>query len=1299
MAGARFHFDLSHVPAALPGLRFHAGAHACAIAEHTEQTRAQALRDNAALALIAPAHRHRITHYADVDESKLPRDTLCRLRVTYDHGDARFYLRGLVLLAFHIPERVRRRHRERRLAASNAAPLHAKLAHYGVAAVAADRYVEVARDADLFITPMDVAKSIVFHHPSLATRDAATAAVVMDDHIDSPANHAALANFATAIAKQGQAGPEKGWARIEPSTTADGTVLVYEYPFNDHPVGQPVLHYSLSDATEAALAVALRAPLNSASDDQQLQGRSWSVAHGEPARYQPGSGGAARARSARGRGAPTFKWVPNETQRYRLELDRNSIGFQDGRFWINVSNTGRRTFGAYAQFLDDNNTPISNPTGWTDQLPSGLSTFESGDTRFVMSIAPVNLILGIARPTDPFTVQFPWPKEATGVRLIFGSLGTSDWNGAASPMGTLLTGLFQYGLPLLFIAATAGIKSTKWYNAFVSNRQNVILAILALGPAVGTGIFQATTVFNTKRVLFTVGNLLAGILFAKGMELLAAKVMEDMTEDEIEDSVPFIGWAARAAQVWSTWGAIITVTEEVLSSPASIEFEVKRAFDLVLTLHPDPEHGEAGHPETAVWPAVGHHYVVTVQYKGGTSVVEHDDLPSVTSSDPLVVRFEDLPAGGRIQIFAGIYSRSGWLCGKWQSDWMDALPKDGDTLTLNASIEEQLVPLTADTQYVYKERIVFDAAKAKHVWNADGPPVATVADLDASNIGPAYAKPVNLTISQKAFEIGYAWQAAPQALPLDRAGPAFPGQAYLVQNLSVLADPERRFKVPNVAFSAQPYIAYDQFGPAPGASGPPPYHFVLDPRNGENHLRYVKLDDGSAMLDLLSPNLQSWGCFQIPHLDAIVIHPGGYAIGASWETHRLAILKIPSKPSKDADAPVATIMAGEGLRQGLLNGPMAITITPDGRLLVLETINQRVQAFDTAGNPVPSFDGPALFDTPAAPLTADLDAGRFPDALQAVFQQQGVTQLFTLPPALAKDLDGGAMTPALFDAFSDAGVMLSQGSDPADGTSIAVAQPGRRWTIRDAGRNRSYLATAASSGAAPAVYAVLSNVQVNARAKGLRWIVRDADSVRAWDLRVSETKAGMLTACDFLSTLPLRPTPGKTATYLDLATEAKGYIYVLSYVGDGSSTSDYLLDIYDPDGAFVCRTPDARVSSTPQNVAAARIAVDVWRNLYALNYEKMVGPGGRTEPSISHWFPSPPLFSLELASQPAFDSKDVAAVRAIFASHQVTLPAGAQVNVVSPNGYWTVTAPGKSYDVIRSGAALNVYLLASPGLV
>jgi hypothetical protein len=53
------------------------------------------------------------------------------------------------------------------------------------------------------------------------------------------------------------------------------------------------------------------------------------------------------------------------------------------------------------------------------------------------------------------------------------------------------------------------------------------------------------------------------------------------------------------------------------------------------------------------------------------------------------------------------------------------------------------------------------------------------------------------------------------------------------------------------------------------------------------------------------------------------------------------------------------------------------------------------------------------------------------------------------------------------------------------------------------------------------------------------------------------------------------------------------------------------------------------LARTPENqgdpgVNGARMVVDQWRNLYTLNYEAIVGPDNRTEPSISTWIPSTP---------------------------------------------------------------------------
>ncbi len=87
-----------------------------------------------------------------------------------------------------------------------------------------------------------------------------------------------------------------------------------------------------------------------------------------------------------------------------------------------------------------------------------------------------------------------------------------------------------------------------------------------------------------------------------------------------------------------------------------------------------------------------------------------------------------------------------------------------------------------------------------------------------------------------------------------------------------------------------------------------------------------------------------------------------------------------------------------------------------------------------------------------------------------------------------------------------------------------------------------------------------------------------------------------------------------SVVYLDIAVEGLGYMYVLSYANGGLAADDYRLDIWDPDGNHLLRKT---------GVAAARMAVDTFRNVYTLNYETIAG-APRVEPSLSQWEPSTP---------------------------------------------------------------------------
>jgi hypothetical protein len=83
--------------------------------------------------------------------------------------------------------------------------------------------------------------------------------------------------------------------------------------------------------------------------------------------------------------------------------------------------------------------------------------------------------------------------------------------------------------------------------------------------------------------------------------------------------------------------------------------------------------------------------------------------------------------------------------------------------------------------------------------------------------------------------------------------------------------------------------------------------------------------------------------------------------------------------------------------------------------------------------------------------------------------------------------------------------------------------------------------------------------------------------------------------------------------YQDLAVSPSGLVYVLSNAAGGQQASDYRLDVYAADGAFLARTT---------GVNAARIAVDSAERVYTLDYRAIAGLGGRTEPSISQWAPA-----------------------------------------------------------------------------
>jgi hypothetical protein len=1373
-----FHFNLTYAAAAAANRVYtlSTGDFDYELKPHTDETRAAFRQRNRALSLLSDEQLARISHYAE--EVQVPADVARFLRLTFPEPGAP--LPALASLITYIPAEARaanRRTNVNRLRRRQ----HSLLRHYGVElenrakGTSDNDLLALWGDADLIAdSPLEVAKSLAFSHPQMATRNAETAAVVMDDHIDTTND---LLAFATLISKLGPATEQGGWAKINPSIDQYGQPLKWGpgYEEEGHPEGSTVYYYDLNneiagtDTTSPGDSTGLSVvnqSLQTSQDDTRLENQSWSVFQGTPDQRQSSEQTADRAdRFAASAQAGEFSFtLNNRTPGFGLDVPKSSIEFTPdktnplkGQFEIDAKNGFLRTLSAYVQFYDSLGKPIDNPPGWNERLPEFLrKVFESPSKKYIKSVTAVNVILGIPMPTDPEILNFPWPAEATSCELLFGGIGTRNWDGTVDPMGILLTGIFQYGVPMLFMLGGAALTSTAWFKDFVSKTDNIVAALGVAFPIVGGGVTTAAALTNTKQVLFAFAGAIAGILISKGLEKLAAYVIAKLTVAQFANAVPIVGFAFRIAQMAITFANLAVTTIEVAISPATYDVQVRRQLALRLTMFPDPLNGTS--TQAPVWPKVATQFIATVQYRNGTNYTVTGSLPTDPSKrdEPVVVNFPDLPGGGQFQVVFGVYSDNDWLAGNWASQWVDAVAPSGSggVLKMEGQIQESLVPLTSNTQYLYDTKLVWDATKKEHVWNKGDQPTAVVSDLNGGSVGHNLAQLVNITLNDKAYMLGYTWQASGQNLPLCGSTDPVEGQIYAFQNISTLARPESALKFPSCGFSAQPYLVYDQFGPAPlfsldssfqngldqgkvtpelkaafaasryalpdnatnkvakptvqwlistGLADPTydlrrepngrisvysyptpafsPNNFYVDPRTGVYHLRKVVLDEKTPFD--MNPGL-SYGYFTEAHLDSIVVHPAGYVVGVNFKNSKMEIIPIPEEGKPDAEAQPASMVSGLGIRQGLLNGPRAIAVTADGRLLVLEEINRRIQAFDLNGNPVASFDGAAVTQLNAATYAPDLDqelatmalreafaaAGvnlaahwtitDTPDQYDVQLNQAGVLNLqrngadlssqwliadaggeypvitegdhlvvqastpFNLPYDYAFLLDRGGVTEEIVADFADHGITLSP---QAQVTGNGLQAPASYQIDLARGIISADLKAAyATRGVTLTDQAVLgSRVLVRVQAPGELWVVDDTDATQSYRISKDAGNATKLGVVYFNPSMGLHvPNPDEIVTYLDLGVELQGFIYVLSYTGDGKAVENYKLDLYSPTGKWLSRTPDKGKNPKATGVNGARLIVDMWRSMYTLNFEHFEGPGGRTEPSVSTWLPTTP---------------------------------------------------------------------------
>jgi len=1461
------HFDLSHCP---PDKEYSLGALGVkrSLTQHTPETLRRHSESNKALALLSAQQQSQVTHF--VEDVELPADAVGIQLVTCPNADPNS-IPELALAFVHIPTSVKRSHLRQKRKLSERQPHASALTHFDVslAAHSAEEAAAVKLDATFMVTPFSTAETLIFNHPDLLTIKANVAANVIMDHIAAALRQDnTLPQYLSihpvgspdpfyqiVVAKNPQTGEN-----ITPVTKGpDGNPIVgsdnkpLQWPQQD---GQNVIqNYQLSegvigtpDGAPGAAYSVLMAVLRGTKNDRALNGQAWSIQSGitstQQSNVQPKSPSALAAAAA----DSGFQWnLSNKTSTYGLDIDSGSLKFDstNSQLSFNVKNWANRYLGAYVQFFDVNGQAINDPWG---QGPADQSKM------YVTKLSSGNTLAGIPIWTDATPLSFVVPTTASKADVLLGGMGIGNYDSDVDILGICMTGLFNYAVPSALIAISVGTTGARLALGTLDDIE-ITIAINVCKAFLGAPAVIITALKNPKGLISMFGGIAIGLIFSPGLEKLAIKYAGFATATELFEKLPVVGWAFQIASVAAGIADMLATTVEVLLSPATYKIEAARIINVQVDVSPDPTHGTKGQPP--IWPTEADHWEVVVQYQGGTSVKQSGTMDSIKPDKLLSVIYSGSTAisaapGAQIQISANFYSKTDWLCGKWSSAWMAAVADNGgSTLNVKGAIVEFLVPLTSKTQYSHYQKLVYEGGH--HRWDRKSPqPAGVQTSTSCLPTGNLLCKLVNISINDLAYALGYAYQASGQNLPLDFGTDKQNGQMFAFQSISVLGDPEAGMKQPTIGFSMQPYMAYDQFGPAPlfelssatymaeldnsnnkpvpgdiaiafanasGSSspgspgtgtgnftlpdgcvvtvvkqsaewyiGPPnkplydlrrqtdtinifsyptpafsPRNFFLDSRSyakeKKYYLRQVLLDDNKSTFNY-DPGM-SWGAFEGILLDSIVVHPNGYVVAVNYGQHKMLILQLPPAAVADEDAPVALPLSGKGLREGLLEGPIALNVTPDGRILVLEQDNARIQAFDTMANPVQCFNGPLAF-TVDAQFKADLNSSKFTSAFNQLYQKNVQPQLapsFSLPVTVTGTLNGGTVTPdlkqqfannamplsdsgpyqvlptvkdgmwllidqgsgasydirknlyvhvdddeimtlpaslipdlnkqiasaALIQEFADYGVTLSPpdklqviavtedsewlvidgevnyditvqgnayaykgstllfnlplgflnnvpaGAPPqnlidlftghgvtlSDSLQLNIITPGTTWQLVDKGNNVTYDINTEDD--LDVFHTATFNVEVVAQ--NTHWVLRDTVNTLSFDIKPDASNASLLDVQQLVSVMGLKDGVSANIHYLDVGVETKGFIYVLSFQGTGSAQSDYHLDIYNPDGTWLSRTPE---NPSAPGVNAARMIVDQWRNLYTLNYDVILGPNNRTEPSVSTWIPSTP---------------------------------------------------------------------------
>ncbi len=952
------HFDFSFANVREVRLQvLNSPSHRTALAEHTDESRTRHRQLNPALALVPD---ERLTHFAE--EIDLPADALQLLLATgvdADTGEA-----VVAALHVHVPTEALRAMGGRALARGRNPLRSGKAQAYGLGHGAGETpIVDLLPGIAGFVTPWDTAVSLVFHNQEIMNLNVDQGASILNLIGTLPCSDADpsctpyLGTLAFRIAEKWPATTSGGWATLVAAKDVHGNPVL-----NDQ--GQQVYCYELDPEVAQTVCSVAAQIKQEIFNDAEFTGTNWHPTQGLTVSQSTATG------LGRGAGAAMFSVTaahPAGTSAHGVTFNDISVTNQANRtVELKFRNAYVRYLSTYVQFANaGGDLPVQNPTSSDTDRAKFLAWINSNYT-----------VLGIPLIGDDIpqsSVRFDVPAEASIAKVYFGSLGLGGEAFCPEALdGAILTLIFNIGIPTILLVAGVAITGSllkslqQQFGVGIIQllRASLPLILGATVPDIANGIFGTANSSNATGVLTSLANALLTAFFATGegaallVQLAAITISENAA-----DFIPILGTAFRIVAVLADVATIAESVGEVLASPALFINHLCLTMTTTVTINHDPEDFQ--------FPATARNFEVTLTYDSASKVA-HKQTGAIEPGrvDPIVVVFDNVPSGGMVTVDVYLTTETNCIVGRStdaQGNPGPFGPVPGTQAAIELTIKELLIPLTQTTQYVHDLKLEYQ--NGQHIWVETTAPTATIASLMQGQDN-ALNDLTGITISQRTGMAGYAYQAGGQGVSYcDQVNT---GIMHVVQNVFLAQDPDRGLKQLPCGFQQTAGIVYDKLGPVSGMGR----NFFVQPTTSGFFLQSVTLDD-STPFNVNNP--LTWGIFS-QALDSLAVVPTGYVIGVNRQNHKMEIVELPAQAEDPSTAPQAVPFSvskmGKGTRSGLLNAPVAVAVI-NAAILILEDGNQRVQAVDVSGNPVPLFQNGStnIVDLEQGPGIVYLDIG------------------------------------------------------------------------------------------------------------------------------------------------------------------------------------------------------------------------------------------------------------------------------------------------------------------------------------